>query len=90
MNEPKTFCVVYKTSCGKGGIRVYIGNFFGSTTLKTIDKFLRLARVHCTSEQQNALLRDLEDEKLMRTGIERERIEKCIKRIKSQTWGKTC
>lgn len=90
MDKAKTFRVNYKTEYSKGYMEVYIGNFFGGTTLKKIDNFLKFARVHCTSEQQNALLIDLEEEKLRRRGTERERIEKCIKRIKSQTWGKSC
>ncbi len=88
MNKPKIFRVFYQTGYSKGCIRVHVGNFFGNTTLKTIDKLLKLARVHCTSEQQNDLLMDLEEEKLLRTGTQRERIEKCIKRIKAQTWRK--
>lgn len=90
MNKVKTFRVDYQTEHSRGCIKVYVGNFFGCTTLKTIDRLLRFARVHCTSDQQNTLLMDLEEEKLRRRGTERERIEKCIKRIKSQTWGKTC
>ena len=90
MSTVKTFRVDYQTEYSRGCIKVYVGNFFGCMTLKTIDKFLKLARVYCTSDQQNALLMDLEDEKLRRKGTERERIEKCIKRIKSQTWRKTC
>lgn len=90
MNKSKTFRVVYQTSYSKGCIMIYVGNFFGRSTLKIIDKFLKFAQVHCTSTQQNTLLMDLEEEKLRRSGTERERIEKCIKRIKSQTWKKTC
>ena len=87
MNKPKIFRVYYQTGYSNGCIRVYVGNFFGNTNLKAIDKFLKLARVHCTSEQQAALLMDLEEEKLERPAKQRERIEKCIKKIKSQTWG---
>ena len=87
MNKQKVFRVFYQTDYSKGCIRVYIGNFFGKTNLKMNDKFLKFARLHCTNKQKDALLSDLEEEKQYQTKTQRDRIEKCIKRIKSQTWG---
>lgn len=90
MDSVKTFRVNYQTKYSRGCIKVYISNFFGNATLRTIDKLFRLAKVNCTSEQQNVLLMDLEKEKLVQTGAQCDRIEKCIKRLQSQTWGKAC
>lgn len=90
MDKPKIFRVVYQTAYSKGRIRVYVGNFFGNSTLRNIDKLLRLEKAHCTSEQQAQLLMDLEEEKLMSWSTKRNHLEKCIKRVKAQTWGKTC
>ena len=85
MNKPKIFRVDYPT----GYIKVYVGNFFGSSTLKNTDKLLRLAKAHCTEKQRITLLVDLEEAKQEPCFMaKRERIDKCIKRIKEQTWGK--
>ena len=88
MYKPKTFHVHYQTEHGKGCIMIYVGNFFGRNRLSDANAFLRFARTHCTREQQLALLTDLEEEKLLYRGTERERIEKTIKKIEAQTWGK--
>ena len=91
MNKAKTFRVDYQTEYSRGCIKVYVGNFISNVPLKTINALLKLARFNCTSEQQAALLMDLEEVKeLVWTKTKRERIEKLIKKIKSQTWGKSC
>lgn len=86
MNTPKIFQVNYQTDYSTGCVRVYVRNFFGNTNLKIVDTFLKFARKHCTSKQQAALLRDLEEEMLISRGKRRERMEKCIRKIKSQSW----
>ena len=80
----KKFHVNYQTEHGVGCIMVYVGAFFGKNRLTDSDRFLRFVRTHCTREQQLALLTDLEEEKLVRTGTERERIEKAIKKVEAQ------
>lgn len=84
----KVFRVDYLTEHGRGVMRVYVGSFFGTLPLKNTNEFIRFARVHCTSEQKEQLLRDLEEEKLRFRGTERERIEKCIQKIAKQKWSK--
>ena len=90
MDKPKIFRVVYQTAYSKGCIRVYVGNFFGNSTLRNIDKLLKLAKTYCTDDQRLTLLEDLEEEKVMNWGTKRNHLEKCIKKIKAQAWGKTC
>ena len=87
--KSKTFCVNYQTEHGKGCIMIYVGDFFGKNGLNVTNQFLRFARLHCTQEQQLALLSDLEEERLVRKGTERERIEKTIKKIEAQSWGQS-
>ena len=85
----KTFRVNYQTEHGKGCIMIYVGSFFGRNRLNDAIPFLRFARLHCTREQQLALLAILEEEKLLHRDTERERIEKTIKKIEAQTWGQS-
>ena len=83
----KIFRVFYRTAYGKGGIRVDVSNFFGNSTLTNTNNLLKLAKIHCTEDQRIALLADLKEEKLLRRGTERKRIERCIEKIKVQKWG---
>ena len=83
MSEPKIFRVNWPT----GGIRVYVGNFFSTVDTATRNELLKLAKIYCTSEQQVALLMDLEEEKQGRMKKQRDRIDKCIKKIMKQKWG---
>ena len=85
--KSKMFRVNYQTEHGKGCIMVYVGSFFAKNTLNDANAFIRFARTHCSREQQLNLLADLEEEKLLYIGIERERIEKTIKKIEAQIWG---
>ena len=85
----KTFRVNYQTEHGKGCIMIYVGSFFGRNRLNDAIPFLRFAKTHCTREQQLELLAILEEEKLLHRDTERERIEKNIKKIESQTWGQS-
>ena len=85
----KTFRVNYQTEHGKGCIMIYVGSFFGENRLNDVNPFLRFAKTHCTREQQLDLLAILEEEKLLHRDTERERIEKTIKKIEAQTWGRS-
>ena len=85
----KTFRVNYQTEHGKGCIMIYVGSFFGRNRLNDAIPFLRFAKTHCTRAQQLELLAILEEEKLLHRDTERERIEKTIKKIESQTWGQS-
>ena len=62
MNGPKIFCVDWPT----GHIKVNVGNLFGRSNKREINKFLKLARTYCTNDQKAVLLADLEDEKRVR------------------------
>lgn len=62
MRNSKAFAIKWPT----GRITVNAGNFFSSADQKSINKLLKLARIHCTSDQQAALLLDLAEEKQKR------------------------
>lgn len=49
-----------------GHLEVYIGEFFGSGTQKQFNKWLALARMHCTDEQKEELISDMERERKQR------------------------
>lgn len=83
MNKSKIFRVTWET----GYIKVYINGFFTKAKMRAGYGLLKLASQYCTSTQQNALLLDLEELKSEQSGEYRERIEKYIKRIKTQKWG---
>ena len=84
MNRPKIFLVKWKT----GSIGVYVDNFFSNSTLANTNKLLKLAKAYCTEKQRIALLSDLEEAKQrpIFDSVKRNRIEKCIEKIKSQKW----
>lgn len=93
--KSKIFRVNYQTEHGKGGIMIYVDDFFGKNRLNDAKPFLRFARTHCTREQQLALLAELKnvkEEKLKQRVIDCiyiERIEKTIQKIEAQIWGES-
>ena len=83
MNKTKIFCVNWQT----GYIKVYVDNFFSSTTQTNVNKLLKLAKVNCTEAQRIVLLADLEEAKQeQHTQTKRDRIERCIRKIETQKW----
>ena len=57
-----------------------------------VNKLLKLAKNYCTEKQRIALLSDLEEAKQrpIFDSVKRNRLEKCIEKIKSQKWGNIC
>ena len=84
MNKPKIFIVRWN----KGAIRVNVEGFFSMPQRTCINKFLTLAKKHCTEEQRLALLADLEK---IKANPSRDtvcsRITKSIEKIQGQKWG---